>query len=145
MNRIRPITTLCLTLTALLFAGTLAAQQGPGPWHDSGHGHRSAEDRLAFMARELNLSQQQSQELLAIFQAADQERFALREEFMLQNRERICQQIEDTHQDILAVLDEEQAAAFEQMMAERERRHKSGRHRGPAGRLDCPADAENDS
>ena len=132
-----------LALTALTFAAAAMAEPprakgAGGEWH---HGPPGAEKMLARLDQSLELSDEQSAELLAVLQAADAERWALHERVMAQFRPEICALMQDTDADILALLTAEQAEAFQQMKEER-RQRQGGGWGGGGGRfaeMDCEA------
>jgi Spy/CpxP family protein refolding chaperone len=117
-----------VALTTLMFAASAMAEpprgkgQG-GEWH---HGPPGAEQQLARLDQALELSDEQSAELLAVLQAADAEREALHERVMAQFRPEICALMLETDADVIAVLTPEQAEAFQQMKEERRQRKDGG-------------------
>lgn len=134
-----------LALTTLMFAASAMAQppRGNGPsgeWH---HGPPGAEQQLARLDQALDLSDEQSAELLAVLQAADAERQALHERVMAQFRPEICALMLETDADVIAVLTPEQAETFLQMKEER-RQRKDGSWGRRLADLDCYA-VEDDS
>ena len=129
-----------LSLTALVCAASAMAEpphgQGPGgEWH---HGPPGPEQQLSRLDQALDLSDEQSAELLAVLQAADAEREALHERVMAEFRPELCALMQDTDADILAVLTPEQAATWQQIKDER-RQHKEGGRGHRFGDLDCAA------
>jgi len=129
-----------LTLAFLLVSGAaVAAPPGDGPrWRDGArHGPPGAEQQLARLDEALNLSDEQSAELLALLQSADAERQALHEQILEQYRPQFCDLKNETETAILSVLTTEQAETFAALKAERQD-CAAGRGWGPGGpMLDC--------
>ena len=115
-----------LASAALLLAAI--AQAGPpddhGGWR---HGPPGAEMQLAKLDRELNLSDEQSVQLLEILQAAEVERAELHARVMEQMRPEVCALMQGTEAEILAILTPEQAVEFAELKADRQDRF--ARHR----------------
>jgi Spy/CpxP family protein refolding chaperone len=101
------------------------------------HGPMDAEHQLARLDKTLDLSDEQSAELLPVLQAAQAEREALHERFMAEFKPELCAHMQATHEEILTVLTADQATQFDELMAERKGRWSGrGGHDGmPA--LDC--------
>lgn len=114
-----PITALfALTLSFILIpAGPLQAQ----PDRARHHGPPDAEMRVAHLTRALELSDQQAVRLLEVLQAVDEERQALRQQAMLEMKPQICELQLATEEEIQLILDQEQLAKMEEIMAS----HKS--------------------
>ena len=128
--------TYTLALAGVLLAGSAVAghPEGKGPRHAGAHG---PEKHLARLAESLDLSDEQSEEMLIVLQAAEEERRALLKRQMEEARPEVCAQRQATHDQILAILTSEQAEEFEAMMAEHEERSFG---RGPRGNFmdfDC--------
>lgn len=125
-----------LMLAALLPAVTALAQseRSGGNWH---HGPPGAERQLAHLDRALDLTDEQSLQLLELLQVAEADRAALHDRIMESYRPELCALKQSTEADILAILTPEQAATFAQMHEERAGR-RAGRHGGAA--LDCSGD-----
>ena len=140
MNRMKPVLLATVLLAGLLsaMAALAQAEHADRYWH---HGPPGAAGRLAHLDRALDLTDEQSLQLLEVLQVAEAERAALHERVMESLRPEICALKQSTEAEILAILTPEQAAAFEQMHQERagrdEGRH-AGRHGGRA--LDCSQD-----
>jgi Spy/CpxP family protein refolding chaperone len=131
MKRKNSILFTALFLTGLLSAGAALAERPAGDWH---HGPPDAVGQLARLDRALDLSDEQSTQLLEVLLASQAEREALHAQIMESLGPEICALRESTEAEILAILTPEQAAAFQQMTQERAgRRH--ARHDPPA--LDC--------
>lgn len=130
-----------LSLTALMFAASAMAEPPRGKglggqWH---HGPPGAEQQLARLDQALELSDEQSAELLAVLQTADAERRALHERVMAQYRPEFCALMLETDADITSVLTPEQAEAFQQMKEERRHLRKDGGWGRRMAELDCDA------
>ncbi len=129
-----PITTL-LTIT-LMVTPFAASQLQAGPDRGRHHGRPDAEMRVAHMSSALGLSDEQSAQLLELFQAVDEERRALHEQAFQQVKPQICELQLATRAEINEILNEEQLAQLEEMKASREsdndRRSSRGMHD-----LDC--------
>lgn len=131
MKRKYPILFTALFLAGLLSAGTALAERPDRNWQ---HGPPDAVGQLAHLDRALDLSDEQSKELLEILQASQAEREALHAQIMESLGPEICALRESTEAEILAILTPEQAELFQEMRQERnDRRH--ARHGPPA--LDC--------
>lgn len=132
------VTLAALLLSFAAFAGPPADPPDGGPrWHDgSRHGPPGAEQHLARLDEALDLSDAQSAELLALLQAAEADRQVLHERIMSEYRPEICALMQDTEAGIVAVLTPEQAAAFEDLKANRRDRFAAHWGHGPAG-FDC--------
>jgi len=126
-----------LTLAVLLVSGAaLAAPPGDGPrWRDGArHGPPGAAQQLARLDEALDLSDEQSTQLLALLQSVDAERQALHEQIMEQYQPQLCDLRNETESAILSVLTADQAEAFEALKAER----AGGRGFGPGAPFaDC--------
>jgi len=132
--------TLVFVTATLLVAGSAAAQQEWGGKEDHGrhHGPHDAESRVAHMTQELDLTDEQSAELLQVMQVADAEREALHQAIMKQMEPEICGLQVSTEQEIRNILTEDQLAAME--ASRRERAGKRDRRFGRGfGDLDCSA------
>ena len=109
--------------SSLLLATTLAlavfsvSQLQAGSDRGRNHGPPDAEMRVARMSRVLDLSDEQSARLLELFQAVDEERQALHEQAMLQLKPQICEIQASTRAGVSEILDEEQLAQMDEMMA----------------------------
>ena len=135
-NRIR-FALLGLALTGFLAAGSAAAGDhgGDRDWHK---GPPGAERMLAHLSSELNLTDAQSVEMLAILQQAEESRQALHEKTMALMGPEICAQKAETEEAMLGILDADQAEMLLELQAQREERaqDRSGKHKGPLG-PDC--------
>lgn len=140
MNQMTRIIPLALAMSGLLMAGSALAQP-PGGGHDWHHRSFGAEEHLAKLDEALDLSDEQSEQLLPILQEAEANRRALHERVMEAHRTEICALMEDTHAQILAVLTAEQAEEFEDLKAERLSRFERRFGDRGMGGLNC--DGEN--
>lgn len=124
-----------LSLSALLFAAGAMAEppRGDGPGGEWHHGPRGAEQQLSRLDQVLDLSDEQSAELLTVLQAAEAERLALHERVMTEFRPEMCALVQQADADILAVLTPEQAESYRQMQEERRQRQEGGRDGGRDG------------
>ena len=118
-------------LAAVLFtSGTALAEPG-SPSADRPEHHRgppSAEEKLARMARFLDLDEQQSADMLAVLQEAEARRNDLHGQAVTELGPDICAAMQQTDADIVAILDEDQAAQWEEMK-NRRRSHSEGKSR----------------
>ncbi len=140
MNRKKPLLLAAFVLAALLpaVAALAQAERSDRFWH---HGPPGAERQLAHLDRALNLTDEQSLQLLEVLQVAEAERAALHDRIMESLRPDLCALKQSTEAEILAILTPEQAETFQQLHQERAGRHEdrhAGRHGEPA--LDCPED-----
>lgn len=132
-----------LTLAGLLASASAFAQKGNGPGGNDGdwmRGHKpTVEERLARISDALDLTPEQSVQMLQVLQEHEQQRLALHEETMALMGDRICAQREAHEQAVLDILTAEQAELFLQHQAQRsaraqERAQASGR---PFNGPDC--------
>lgn len=128
-----------LTVAALLASGSALAQQPPSD-RDWIKGPPSAEDKLARISEALDLSDEQSVEMLIVLHNQEREAEALREQVHAMIGPEICANRAATETAILAILSEEQAETWAQLREERRERGENREHRrrGP-GELDCSA------
>ena len=131
-----PITTLLTTtLVVTLFAtGQLQAR----PDMARHHGRPDAEMRVAHMSSALGLSDEQSAQLLELFQSVDEERRALHAQTMEQMKPQICELQLVTRTAVNEILNDEQQAQLEEMKASHESDKGHHRSRGMHD-LDCSA------
>ena len=142
---LKPIVSM-LAVASLLAAGSVVAQQqfnGGRDWH---HGPPSVEEKLARISDALDLTDQQSTEMLAILQEQEANREALHQRTMDLMGAEICAQKAQTEEAILAILDPDQAELFLQLKEERPIRTNRQTHsrKGLDG-PDCSAYAGDDS
>lgn len=134
------ILVLSLAAAAALTAGTALAQwpHRDGRWHQgpSHGGPPSAEQQLARLHEQLQLTDQQSVQLLQVLLAREEEHEALRASMLEQMRPELCSLMQNTEADILAVLTPEQGEQFLELGAERRARAHEHSGRGKAA-LDC--------
>lgn len=138
MNRRKLSVPVSLMLAGVLAAASALAGQpkSEGGFH---HGRHSAENHAARLAESLDLSDEQAAEVLIVLEAAEEERRGLHQRLMEQIEPELCAQREATHAEILAVLTPEQAAEFEEMIAEHRNRSWGQRPRGGFMDVDCDA------
>ncbi len=130
----QPVTTLlAITLAVALFG---ASQLQAQPDQARNQGPPDAETRVAHLTRALDLSDEQSAELLEVFQAVDEEREALRQQARLQMKPQICELQLATEAEISRILDEEQMARLEDIKAGQKPARARGGQRG-MHELDC--------
>jgi Spy/CpxP family protein refolding chaperone len=132
--------TLALTVATLLIAGSAIAQQERNgrDGHGKHQGRHDAETRVAHMTRELDLTDEQSAQLLLVMQAADVEREALHQKIMEQMAPELCDLQLSTEADIASILTPDQLADLEARKEGRD--EKPGKkHRGRFSELDCTA------
>jgi len=143
-------TRLSTAITALAIASLLAAgsafadnQQRDRDWQK---GPPSAEQKLARISDALNLSDEQSAQMLRILQQQELTKRARHDEIMALMGPEICAQRAEAEDAILSILDEEQTALYletRQQRQERGYRHnRQGRARDPQ---DCTAYEGDDS
>ena len=117
-------------------AGTAVAQSGEDS-RDWRQGPPSVEEVLARMSTALDLSDQQSVDLLVVLQEHAAQRAALHEQSMALIGPEICAQRAAAEEDILAILTPEQTDQFLEMKEMRQAKAgERNRGRGPKG-PDC--------
>jgi hypothetical protein len=129
-----------LAVVSLLSAGSSLAQNQRGAWEDWQKGPPTAEEKLARISAALNLSGDQSQEMLRLLQEQGEKGAALHEQTMLLMGPEICVQRAENEEAILAILDPDQTELFLQMKEQRgagaaNTRNRNAKH---MGELDCP-------
>jgi Spy/CpxP family protein refolding chaperone len=128
-------TTSILVSGLLLTAGAFAWNpDAPGDPRER-HGPPTAEHQLARLSEQLQLSDEQSAQMLQVLQAAEAERRQLHEQIMEQMGPELCATQRNTEENILAILTPEQMELFAQLNEERRTRQQNRR----GGGLDCPA------
>jgi hypothetical protein len=116
-------------LLALLPASLLQAQNNQARQH----GPPDAETRVAHLTTALDLSDEQSADLLVFFQTADQERLALREQMIQEMAPQICALRADTDAELARILNQEQLALMEELKANRKQRGQGKRQNRNTG------------
>jgi len=119
---------IALTAAALLMT-TNAFARPPGDdaqWH---MGPPGAEERLARLSHELQLTPEQSLQMLEILQASEAEHDSIRERIMNEIQPEVCALMEQTREQIRAILTPEQVAAFDQHSADRRARQLQQQNR----------------
>jgi Spy/CpxP family protein refolding chaperone len=142
MKKVIKTTISILAVSSLLAAGSAFAQNPKGD-RDGRRGPPSVEQQLARISRALELTDEQSTQMLVILQDAEKSRKALHEQSMAVVGDEVCAQKAATEEAILSILDVEQAESFIVMKAEREERKqgRSGSGKGRGG-PDCSDYAE---
>jgi hypothetical protein len=112
---------LIISAISMFLTGAAVAQ------HDGGnrgkhHGPRDAETRVAHMTRVLELSDEQSAELLEVLQAVDEEREALHQKALQQMEPEICALQLGVKTEMERILSDDQLAALET----RKNQHEQG-------------------
>ncbi len=124
-------------LASLLLAGNAMADRKQDR-RDFFGGPPSAEEKLVHINEALGLSDQQAVDMLLVLQDKEVKRQALREQTEALMGPEICALMNETEEDILAILTPEQAEQFLQLMEDRrdrrEARERGGRRHGP---IDC--------
>jgi len=110
-------------LIALLPASLLQAQNSQ-TWRN---GPPDAETRVARLTTALELSDEQSADLLEFFQDLDQERMALREQMIQEMAPQICAHRADTEAELARILNQDQLALMEELKANRQQRSQRNR------------------
>lgn len=128
MNKLATNRTLLITLATVLLCGTALAQAGQQERRGF-HGPPGAEQRLAMLNERLDLSDEQSVQILQVLQEAETEREALQQRIMEQMKPEMCAQMVATEEEIRAALTEDQAERFEQLRESRGSRPGRGRDR----------------
>lgn len=105
---------IALAFAIILGAGTMSAQRG------GGHQRMSVEDRVAHMAKELNLSNEQKQQITAIYKDFGTKRT----EGTRPTREEMRAEMEKVNQKVNAVLTDEQKKKYEEMRKARHDRRR---------------------
>ena len=128
-----------LAIASLLTAGSVLAQnrQSDNDWQK---GPPTAEEKLARISAALNLSGDQSQEMLRVLQEQGEKGAALHEQTMMIMGPEICAQRAENEEAILAILDADQTELFLQMKEQRRADAANTRNRNAKrmGELDCP-------
>jgi len=145
MNVLSIKTLFIVAAATLFFAASAAAQNGQANGYDRAngfdrsahHGPADAETRVAHMTQLLDLSDDQSAELLEIMQAVDQERMALHEQAFKDLEPEICALQLNVAAEVKTILTEDQLALLEAKRNEREKDRFARSWRGM--QLDCSA------
>lgn len=130
-------TLLIVSLATVLISGNVLAQHERG---DRGkhHGPPDAETRVAHMTRSLDLTDEQSAEMLQLMQAVDQEREALHQKMMTQMEPEICDLQLRVEADTINLLTDEQLAKYESRKDGHDSKRSEYGGRGMRN-LDCSA------
>jgi len=119
---------IAFTVAALLMTASAFARP-PGDDGQWRMGPPGAEERLAHLSRELQLSPEQSLQMLEILQASEAEHDSIRERVMNEIQPEVCALMEQTREQIRTILTPEQVAAFDQHSAERRARQLQQQNR----------------
>ena len=130
-----------LAIVSLLTAGSALAdnqqrnKEMVGDWQK---GPPSVETKLARISYALDLSDEQSAQMLTILQEQERQRAALHEQTMALLGPEICAERAETEAAILSILDAEQAALYDELRQNRQERGDKGNRKGKRnGALDC--------
>ncbi len=124
-----------LAVVSLLAAGSAFAEKQHGG-RDWQKGPPSVEERLARISAALDLSDEQSLEMLAILQEQEENKAALHEQMMEMMGPEICAQKAQTEEDILGILTAEQTELYLQIREDRQGQSRK-KGRGGNAELDC--------
>ena len=124
-----------LAVVSLLAAGSAFAEKQYGG-RDWQKGPPSVEERLARISAALDLSDEQSLEMLAILQEQEEKKAALHEQMMELMGPEICAQQAETEAAILGVLNAEQTELWLQHREDRQNKSRRKNRGGGAG-LEC--------
>jgi len=126
-----------LAVVSLLAAGSAFAEKQYGG-RDWQKGPPSVEERLARISAALDLSGEQSLEMLAILQEQEENKAALHEQMMEIMGPEICAQRAQTEEAILGILTAEQTELYLQIREDRQgKSRKKGRGGNGNAELDC--------
>jgi Spy/CpxP family protein refolding chaperone len=128
-----------LTLGGLLAAGSAAAQnqnQGQKGLRDWQKGPPSIEVKLARVSEALDLSDEQTVDMLLVLQEQERKRDALQDQTMVLLGPEICAHRSEAEEAMTAILTPEQIETFMQIRQERQDKARQ-RNRGGRGALDC--------
>ncbi|MGD2129064.1 MAG: hypothetical protein PVJ17_07150 [Lysobacterales bacterium] len=130
--KLKTFATTSIIVSGLLLAASTYAWN-PDRRGDPGerHGPPTAEQQLARLADQLQLTDEQSAQLLQVLQAAEADRQELRDRIMAQMGPELCAVQSSTEADILAILTPEQSEEFAQLQEERQARFQNRRGGGP--------------
>ena len=117
-----------LAIGALLMTASAFARP-PGDASQWRMGPPGAEERLARLSQQLQLTDEQSLRMLEILQASEDEHHAIRERVMNEIRPEVCALMDHTRQQILAILTPEQVADYDQLSADRHARQQQQSNR----------------
>ena len=134
-----------VAVVSLLAAGSAFAEKQYGG-RDWQKGPPSVEQKLARISDALDLSDEQSAQMLRILQQQEQAKRARHDEIMALMGPEICAQRAEAEDAILSILDEEQTALYLEIRQQRQERGDKHRRQGRAGDpLDCNAFEGDDS
>lgn len=124
-----------LAVVSLLVAGSAFAEKQYGG-RDWQKGPPSVEEKLARISAALDLSDEQSLEMLAILQEQEENKAALHEQMMELMGPEICAQQAETEAAILGILTDDQAELWLQHREDRQNKSRR-KNRGGNAELDC--------
>ena len=124
-----------LAVVSLLAAGSAFAEKQYGG-RDWQKGPPSVEERLARISAALDLSDEQSLEMLAILQEQEEQKAALHEQMMELMGPEICAQQAETEAAILGILTDDQAELWLQHREDHQNKPRRKNRGGNTG-LDC--------
>jgi len=120
------------TLVLLVAASLFTAQSAIAEPHRDDRGRHkgppSVEEMLARISESLDLSDEQSAEMLVILQQQEQDRKALHEQTMAIMGAEICAQNAEAEEAIISILDPQQTELFLQMKEQRQARADGRNH-----------------
>ena len=128
-----------IAMVSLLTAGSVLAQNQKGGREDWQNGTPTAEEKLAQISAALNLSGDQSREMLRLLQDQEEKRAALHEQTMMLLGPEICAQRVENEEAMLAILNAEQTELFLQIKEHRQANaaNSRGRHARRMGGPNC--------
>jgi len=140
MNTVSINKLLVVFVTSLLLATSVAAQQNRGDRGDQGnhYGPPDAETRVARMTGLLDLSDEQSAQMLEIMQEVDAERAALHNQAFRQIEPEVCALQLSVEAQLRNILTADQMAILDERKSERGQARSHNKHNG-MGPLDCSA------
>jgi len=138
MNRLSIKFQLFIMASLVLIAFSAAARQDGGPHGDRGgpHGPPDAEMRVAWMTEMLDLTDEQSAQLLVVMQDIDEQREVVHQKVMELMKPELCDLQLRTEADIAAILTPDQLAQLEEKKEKRAGKRGGRGFRGMDS-LDC--------
>ena len=129
-----------LSLAAAALLVCAAAYAGP-PDHDGSWrmGPPNAEQRLARMSQELDLTPDQSRRMLQLLQDAEADHEAVRARFFEEAGPELCAIRQNTEAEIMDLLTPEQAEQYQLLRDEYAQRRNQKQHKRVGAFPDCPA------
>jgi len=129
-----------VSLAAAALLVSAAAYASP-PDHDGSWrmGPPNAEQRLARMSQELDLTPEQSRRMLQLLQNAESDHEAVRARFFEEAGPELCAIRQNTEAEIMDLLTPEQAEQYQLLRDEDAQRRNQGQHKRFGAYPDCPA------